>query len=82
LTKRRNAQAQAAWSRKGGAHTKGTKRPDPDFDYDVDDYVRILVEGPFHDREGRVVVKDNGVWGISFGDEPTVWFLTQELERV
>lgn len=32
--KKRNAQAVAAWNRKGGAHTKGTKRPD-NFDLEA-----------------------------------------------
>jgi hypothetical protein len=41
--KRRNAQAVAAWSRHGGAHNPGTKRPDVD---DTDEQLLdIMVEG-------------------------------------
>lgn len=38
MCKKRNAQAVAAWNRKGGAHNEGTKRPD------VEDWQDELLE--------------------------------------
>lgn len=53
MTKRRNPQAVAAWTRHGGAHDAGSKRPEADpwadiaegLDEALEDTVGIVVEG-------------------------------------
>jgi hypothetical protein len=56
-------------------------------DYGIGDYVRVLVDGPFHDCVGVVVSLDYNIdgaplWTVDFEDgAPFVTYLETELER-
>ena len=58
MTKRRNPQAVAAWSRHGGAHNPGSRKPEVD---DLDEQLLdIMLEG-----EGTITI-DGEVYEIEF----------------